>query len=56
MCDFIRKGNALISFYFHIPFPEELEDEVWFEKWKQIQWLADKGILGTKTGSENEHI
>nr|DAY40929.1 MAG TPA: hypothetical protein [Caudoviricetes sp.] len=34
--------------YFHIPFPEELTDEVWAEKVRQIEWLARKGLLGTK--------
>ena len=37
-----------MSFYFHIPFPEELKDEVWAEKVKQIEWLARKGLLGVK--------
>ncbi len=37
-----------MSLYFHIPFPEELSDEVWMEKMKQIEWLAKAGMLGTK--------
>lgn len=37
-----------MSFYFHIPFPEDLEDGVWMEKVKQIEWLAKKGLLGIK--------
>lgn len=32
----------------HIPFPEELNDEIWAEKWSQLQWLTDKGIIGAK--------
>jgi hypothetical protein len=45
----IRKIDALVSFYFHIPFPEKLPDEVWIEKYRQIEWLAKKGMLGIKT-------
>jgi hypothetical protein len=41
--------NAMMSLYFRIPFPEELEDDVWMEKWRQIEWLADRGLLGIKT-------
>jgi hypothetical protein len=32
----------------HIPFPEELDDEKWMEKYRQVEWLADKGLLGVK--------
>jgi len=46
--NFFRKGNALISFYLHIPFPEELEDEIWMEKYRQVEYLADIGLLGVK--------
>ncbi|WP_148335580.1 hypothetical protein [Bacteroides neonati] len=44
----MRKYNALMSFYFHIPFPEQLPDEVWAEKMRQIEWLSTKGMLGVK--------
>ncbi|MBP5503368.1 MAG: hypothetical protein II939_01020 [Bacteroidales bacterium] len=37
-----------MSLYFHIPFPENLPDGVWVEKFRQIEWLADKGLLGAK--------
>jgi len=37
-----------MSFYFHIPFPEDLPDDVWMEKVRQIQWLSKKGMLGIK--------
>ncbi|WP_256380360.1 hypothetical protein [Flammeovirga sp. OC4] len=36
----------MISYFFKIPFPEQLPDEVYWEKAKQIQWLAEKGVLG----------
>ena len=49
----IRKIDALISLYFHLPFPELLDDETWIEKFRQIEWLADKGLLGAKR-MENE--
>jgi len=32
----------------HIPFPEQLSDEVWAEKWEQLKWLAEKGLLSNK--------
>lgn len=44
----IRKIDALISLFLHIPHPEELPDELWAEKFCQIKWLAKKGLLGTK--------
>jgi len=43
-----------MSLYFHIPFPEDLPDEIWIEKFRQIQWLAEKGLLGAKNHSMNE--
>jgi len=42
--------NALLSFYFKIPFPEELSNEKWVEKWKQVEWLSQEGILGINNG------
>lgn len=47
--NYIRKGNALISFYLHIPFPEELDDDAWMEKYRQVEYLAEVGLLGVKT-------
>jgi len=49
MCNDVRRVNALLSLFFHIPFPEDLEDEVWAEKLRQLEWLADKGLLGIKS-------
>lgn len=37
----------------HIPFPEDLPDEVWAEKWQQLQWLSRRGLLGTKFDGDN---
>ena len=37
--DGIRKADALISFYLHIPHPEDLPDAVWQDKAGQAQWL-----------------
>ncbi|WP_176133089.1 hypothetical protein [Hymenobacter sp. CRA2] len=37
--DGIRKADALISHYLHIPHPETLSDEVWCDKAGQAQWL-----------------
>ena len=53
LTDEIRKADALISLYFHIPYPEDLADEVWIEKFRQIEWLADKGLLGAKQTQQN---
>ena len=39
-----------MSFYFKIPFPEQLSDEVWAEKWHQILWLADNKLLSIDLG------
>jgi len=39
--------------YLHIPFPEDLPDDVWFEKWRQVEWLAEKGLLGLKSSDGN---
>jgi hypothetical protein len=35
----VRKINALLSYHFHIPHPEELADEVWADKWQQLKWV-----------------
>lgn len=42
----ILKCDALISHFLNIPFPEELDDDVWAIKWGQVQWLAESEILG----------
>ena len=46
--DYVRKYNAMLSLWFHIPFPEDLPDEVWAEKVRQMEWLARNGMLGVK--------
>lgn len=38
----------MITHYLHIPFPEDLDDEVWMEKWMQVLWLFEKGMLNVK--------
>ncbi|EKT3957692.1 hypothetical protein DK150_550074 [Flavobacterium psychrophilum] len=44
--------DALISHFLHIPFPEKLTDTAWSEKWAQVKFLAEKGVLGNfKDGS-----
>lgn len=37
-----------MSHFMHIPFPEELSDELWAEKWAQLRWLMDEGYIGYK--------
>jgi len=48
--DNILKIDALISYFLHIPFPEELPDDVYAIKWAQVKYLAEKGILGVELG------
>lgn len=38
----------MISHILHIPFPEQLSDEVWGLKYAQVQWLIDKGFIAPK--------
>jgi len=40
--DVVRKWNARLSHYFHIPFPEELPDRVYWEKVEQLRWFLKK--------------
>ena len=47
----VFKIDAMISYFLHIPFPEQLSDLVWAEKWAQVKWLIDKGIVVPKTES-----
>jgi len=42
----------MISLFFHIPHPEDLPDEVWMEKYRQIEWLGEKGLLGVKSSQK----
>jgi hypothetical protein len=44
----VFKIDAMISHILHIPFPEQLSDLLWAEKWAQTQWLIDKGIFTPK--------
>jgi hypothetical protein len=37
--DLIRKYNALLSYHFKIPDPENLSDEVYSEKVAQLVWV-----------------
>ncbi len=39
--DFIRKVDALLSGHFSIPFPEQLSDELWVEKYRQVLWFLE---------------
>lgn len=41
----IRQINAQLTYFMHIPFPEELEDDVWLEKYRQFQWLLETNRL-----------
>jgi hypothetical protein len=44
-----------LSYYFKIPFPEELPDSVWMEKYCQIEWLGKAGMLGVSEETETEN-
>lgn len=37
-----------MSFYLGIPFPEQLDDDVWVMKLAQITWLGEQGLLNVK--------
>lgn len=54
--DFIRKVNALLSYHFKIPFPEELEDPVFWNKWQQLKWVLyfENKRLNAKEGESVE--
>ena len=41
----------MISHILHIPFPEQLSDTAWSEKWAQVQWLIEKGIVAPKNNA-----
>jgi hypothetical protein len=44
--------NAMIMLYGHISFPEELDDDIWMEKWAQIEYLISiKAIAGYGSGT-----
>jgi len=38
----------MISYFLNIPFPENLDDDTWMEKFRQVEWLSEMGILGIK--------
>lgn len=42
----------MISHYLHIPFPEQLADDVWINKWAQLKWLIKKGLISPKNEQE----
>ncbi|WP_165764216.1 hypothetical protein [Flavobacterium oreochromis] len=46
--DIVFKIDAMISYILHIPFPEQLSDTVWAEKWAQVKYLIDQGIIAPK--------
>ena len=48
VCSFYDTYNALISHFLHVPFPEQLDDDTWIEKARQVKWLESKGILPVK--------
>ncbi|KXX70778.1 hypothetical protein AVL50_07160 [Flammeovirga sp. SJP92] len=50
--DVIRKQNAMLSYFFKIPFPERLPEEDYWEKVQQLEWLSQKGILGVEYKKE----
>ena len=52
--DLIRKIGALLSYHFKIPFPEELEDAVFWDKWNQLQWVL--WFENKRTNSNGEKV
>ncbi|MGY0034450.1 hypothetical protein [Pedobacter sp. NJ-S-72] len=47
--DQVRRINALLSHFMHIPFPEQLDDDTWCEKYRQFEWLKDNNFLPINT-------
>lgn len=47
----VFKIDAMISHILHLPFPEQLSDMVWAEKWAQVKWLIEKGIVAPKSAT-----
>lgn len=41
----IRQINALLTHFMHIPFPEQLDDDTWLEKYRQYEWLLETNRL-----------
>lgn len=41
----VRLCNGLMSMFLGISFPEELDNDTWVEKYKQIKWLYSNGLL-----------
>jgi len=41
-----------MSLFMHIPFPERLSDDLWMEKFRQLEWLADQNLLGIKKNND----
>ncbi len=39
----------------HIPFPEELDDDIWMEKFRQLEWLSEQGLLGVKNQNNGDN-
>lgn len=35
----------MLSGLMSIPFPEELDDDTWVEKWRQLEFLIESGLL-----------
>ncbi|REH00270.1 hypothetical protein [Flavobacterium aquicola] len=38
----------MISHILHIPFPEQLDDVVWAQKWAQVKWLIENKMVAPK--------
>lgn len=35
----LRKIDAQLTYYMHIPHPEQLADATYWEKWEQLKWI-----------------
>lgn len=45
----------MISHILHIPFPEELDDYKWAQKWAQVKWLISQGIVAPKNSQNGSN-
>ena len=49
----VRKMNAMLSFYMHIPFPEKLDDEAFIRKWEELTWVLELDLKLKNTNDKN---
>jgi len=46
--EWIRKINAQLRYYFHIPNPDSLTDEEWAQSIKELEWIRKEEARANK--------